>query len=456
MIDHISFFALLLAFFIGPVPAIFFESGPNMHIPGLPPPIPKAFLQQEPCTTEEVFGKELDLIIYGASGITGKLAAQYLAKGHREHPRWAIAGRARKTVEDVYWGDLGSNTSTPKQHWNARLDKPTSLLEMTKRARVILNFAGPFEANGCENLIRAALEGCAHYVDVSEETIWNAQMFQKYESTAKARGLAIVQSAGFAALASDLLAMSAFKDALSTKKEMPVDVAVAWTKFNDGVSGTQMLSINNSFLVHGPVKDPYILIPSAMEEQRQDTTVDGNTHKYDFVPFLGLTLKKWSNAQIACPVVRRSLVMMYPKATTHVQEAATSDLLPERRRFLEDPAMTNRLGPVPKFPGVGQGPPQWVHRNGSFAGLAIASTTNGQRTVGIEGFVGPSFAATARMATELALGLSFQGTISGVGGYFTPTTALGVEELENRLNLVDNGEFVKIKHGPEKTFGKNI
>merc|ERR1712079_819467 len=155
------------------------------------------------------------------------------------------------------------------------LKNAAGLLRMAKRARTILNFAGPYEKIGSEALIRAALEGCAHYVDISTETFWKAEMLNKYASTADARGVALVQSAGFASLAADFLAMSAIQDVVKAQQEPPSNVMVVWTRYNDGLSGGQSASAQYELLRHGHVNDPYILAPETAEYKKVDWTVDG-------------------------------------------------------------------------------------------------------------------------------------------------------------------------------------
>merc|ERR1712079_304434 len=99
------------------------------------------------------------------------------------------------------------------------------------------------------------------------------------------------------------------------------------------------------------------------------------------------------------------------------------------------------------------GPPAWMLEQGSFSGMAFATGQWGSEpittsipvhSVRMDGKGDPSLTGTAVMATELALGLAKNGPADV--GYLTPTLALGVEALEDRLRHAGNEEFMSITH----------
>ncbi|HRO04126.1 MAG TPA: saccharopine dehydrogenase NADP-binding domain-containing protein, partial [Terricaulis sp.] len=96
--------------------------------------------------------REFDVIVYGASGFTGRLVAEYLAM--RGETRWAMAGRSRSKLEAVR-DEVGAPSDTPIITANA--DDPASLEAMTARANVVLTTVGPYQLYG-EQLLAACVK----------------------------------------------------------------------------------------------------------------------------------------------------------------------------------------------------------------------------------------------------------------------------------------------------------
>ena len=89
--------------------------------------------------------REFDIVIYGATGYTGRLIAEYLSQHYgarKEAPKWAMAGRSEAKLREVR--DLiGAPASTPLIVADA--DDPASLSAMTARTRVVLTTVGPYQ-----------------------------------------------------------------------------------------------------------------------------------------------------------------------------------------------------------------------------------------------------------------------------------------------------------------------
>lgn len=437
---------VLLSLLLEPALAVLIPNIPEQPRSAAPP----AALPTERCTDSDVSSKDLDLILYGVTGFTGRLAANYLME-HPEKPNWAVAGRDKIKLNYVRTV-ITQNNSKPVEGLAFGMKNAGIVREMTNRARVIVNFAGPFERNGAEVLIRAALATCTHYVDITTETHWKAKILKKYASVAEKRGVAIVQSAGFSSVASDLLAMSAIQDVVEAQQEPPTNVMVVWTKFNDGASGGQIAAAQSE-LMNGPNKDAYILAPDLAENQKVDWKIDG-MESYGLHDRLGKLVES-ALAPMDCPVIRRSIKLQFPLAAVSVQQAATTSLAEERMLFLNNQTVLATNPPAQMTPKPGHGPPIWVQRRGSFAGLAMASgkwvpgvSKMGahQARVTMDGHGDPSFMGSARMATEVALGLARNGAESNKAGYLTPSAALGTRILEDRLRRVDGGRFMTISH----------
>ncbi len=155
---------------------------------------------------EESTAKRFDLILFGATGFTGRQAYKYLALKQKSELRWAIAGRNREKLLDlVSWVPP---QSAPPQIIEADYSDPQSMEALASNAKAIVNLAGPYAEFG-ERLIRACVEHKADYVDIGGETFFIAQMIEKYHRKALKRGVKIIPVCGYESLPFDLLTLLA-------------------------------------------------------------------------------------------------------------------------------------------------------------------------------------------------------------------------------------------------------
>jgi short subunit dehydrogenase-like uncharacterized protein len=91
--------------------------------------------------------RDFDLIVYGATGYTGRLIAEYLATSYRgdDAPSWAIAGRSTDKLQKVR-ADIGAPDDLPVVVADAA--EPASLRSMCERAAVIITAVGPYQLHG--------------------------------------------------------------------------------------------------------------------------------------------------------------------------------------------------------------------------------------------------------------------------------------------------------------------
>mmetsp|Transcript_63655 Transcript_63655/g.179149 ORF Transcript_63655/g.179149 Transcript_63655/m.179149 type:complete len:191 (+) Transcript_63655:1-573(+) len=186
---------------------------------------------------------------------------------------------------------------------------------------------------------------------------------------------------------------------------------------------------------------------------RSDWAVDG-MEDFGFHGRLGM-VEPATVAVKDCAVVRRSLMQQFPSAAISFREAEAVDVPLKRRAFLSNRTILATEPPLNARPASGQGPPFWVLRTGSSAGVAFAggrwsaedgTVAGSGARVNFQGIQGPLFTGTARMATELALKLAADGPRGQKGGYLTPTTAVGIRNLEELLSRVDKGALLKLTH----------
>jgi short subunit dehydrogenase-like uncharacterized protein len=140
-----------------------------------------------------------DIVLFGATGFTGGLVAEYLAK-HEESFRWAIAGRNLDKLRQVH-ADLKLNADV--DIISADIQDPGSLEAMARQARVVLSTVGPYVRYG-EPLVKACIESGADYADITGEPAFVNQMIERYHKQALERHLRIVNCCGFDSIPHDL------------------------------------------------------------------------------------------------------------------------------------------------------------------------------------------------------------------------------------------------------------
>ena len=135
--------------------------------------------------------RDFDIIIYGATGFTGRQAARYLSTYSQQHPeanlRLALAGRNRDKLEGVRV-ELGPEFAELPLLVADAID-PDALRTLTERTRVVLTTAGPYAKYG-EALVRACVENSTHYVDITGETPWVRHLIDTYHGRALRKGVA--------------------------------------------------------------------------------------------------------------------------------------------------------------------------------------------------------------------------------------------------------------------------
>jgi short subunit dehydrogenase-like uncharacterized protein len=146
--------------------------------------------------------RDFDLIVYGATGYTGGLIAEYLATSYRgeDAPSWAMAGRSIDKLEKVC-AEIGAPDDLPLLKADAA--DPASLRAMCERAAVIITTVGPYQRYGSELVAACAATGTG-YVDLCGEPAWMRRMIDIHHEEAKRTGARIVFSCGFDSIPFDL------------------------------------------------------------------------------------------------------------------------------------------------------------------------------------------------------------------------------------------------------------
>ena len=145
--------------------------------------------------------RPFDIVVYGATGYTGRLVAEYLAHHYQgKGPKWAMAGRSAAKLAEVR-SLVGAPADTPLIVANS--DDPASMKALVEQTRVVVTTVGPYQLYG-EPLLAACVAAGTDYADLCGEPVWMRQMADKYHAAAKASGARIAFSSGFDSIPFDL------------------------------------------------------------------------------------------------------------------------------------------------------------------------------------------------------------------------------------------------------------
>jgi short subunit dehydrogenase-like uncharacterized protein len=139
--------------------------------------------------------RAVTVVLYGASGYTGRLVAGELARRGVEH---VLSGRDRAKLDRV-----AAEHAAPVHA--ASLDDERGLRELLADASAVINCAGPFTLAG-DALVRAAVETGTHYVDSTGEQPFIRMVFERHGADAERAGVALVPAIGFDYLPGDCIA----------------------------------------------------------------------------------------------------------------------------------------------------------------------------------------------------------------------------------------------------------
>lgn len=396
--------------------------------------------------------RTFDLILWGATGFTGRLVAEYLATHAPKGFRWAIAGRNEAKLLELQQSRCGPH---PPDVRTANLQDPESLNHLTAQTKVLVSTVGPYAKWGTP-MVRACVETQTDYCDLTGEVPWIRESIDQFHEHAKANGTRIVHCCGFDSIPSDLgtllLHQKAKEDDLALDR---VNLFSNHTK--GGLSGGTIASMigvvdqAQDRNVRRLLRHPYSLNPDSAEkgpDGSEPTSVrfDSDLQKWT-APFL--------MAAINSRVVRRSNALMdyaYGPSLRYSEATATRKglsgwwrahrlrlglaifflliLRPFTRRQLQ-----KRFLPKP-----GQGPSRTQIENGCFQMLLVGHAHNkdGRATrmlATVEGMRDPGYGETAKMLAESAMALSIDSKdLPEMAGVLTPASALGsvlVRRLRN-------------------------
>jgi short subunit dehydrogenase-like uncharacterized protein len=393
--------------------------------------------------------RKFDIVVFGASGFTGRLVVEYL---HQQYPsdsglRWAVAGRNQAKLEKVL-SDFGiDRDSVPILI--ADSDDRQSLDAITEQTRVVLTTVGPY-ANYGSALVASCVANGSDYCDLAGEVQWMRKMIDEHQAEATRSGARIVHSCGFDSIPSDIGVHFLQKNAIDLFNAPCSKVSLLVRAISGGASGGTIASGLNAIeeakkdrKIARILADPYSLNP---ENQRKGP--DGRDQMgVKFNDALGVWTAPFVMGIVNMRIVRRSNALLdyrygenfsYDESTlvgsgitgwmkSAIGTAGLGGFMLASSFDLTREHLVKRFLPKP-----GDGPTKEQRENGYYNLILVGSTESGDRVqVRVKGDRDPGYGSTSKMLGESAVCLARDHLDVG-GGFWTPASAMG-DKLLDRL-----------------------
>ncbi|HSG90284.1 MAG TPA: saccharopine dehydrogenase NADP-binding domain-containing protein [Pseudomonadales bacterium] len=383
--------------------------------------------------------REFDVVVYGATGYTGRLVAEYLT--HRcaggLEARWAMAGRSADKLAAVR-DEIGAPKDTPLIVADAA--DAVSVLTMAGRTRVVLTTVGPYQLYGGPVVAACAAAG-TDYVDLCGEVPFMRQTIDAHESMAQHTGARIVFSTGFDSVPFDLGVYFLQEQARERFGQPFSRVKGRVAAMNGTFSGGTLAS--GQATMAAAMKNPHVMqllmSPWALTPDFQGPAQPaGNEVMED--PAVGSWVAPFVMAQINTRNIHRSnLLLGHAWGEDFVyDEMMMTGPGDAGRKMAEAVAGMDMMAADDNAPKPGEGPSKAEREAGNYDLLFVGERDDGTRmTARVTGDMDPGYGSTSKIIAECALCLTEEAK-DLPGGVYTPASAYRmaiVERLRTHAGL---------------------
>ena len=396
--------------------------------------------------------KEFDIIIWGASGFTGKLVTLYLFDkyGTTNNLKWAIGGRNLSKLEKIRDEVADKNIPIIVADSNNKV----SLLKMAKRTKVICTTIGPYAKYG-SNLVEACIESNIHYCDLAGEVQWMHKMINSHHEEAKNNGSKIVHACGFDSIPSDMGVYFIQKEAKAKRGTIAQEIKMRVAAISGGISGGTYASLSKVLedaqknkKVYKVLTNPYSLNP--INEQSGEDKSDLKRIVFDKAS------QSWIGpfimASINTKVVRRSNALSrykYGKKFKYDEATIFGKGFSGRIKGILNTItfgliISAKHGSLLKksfdflFPNPGEGPSMKRIEKGFYNLRFYITLEDGSSAFAkVTGDMDPGYGSSSKMLAESAVCLA-KDKLSSNSGILTPSLAMGdhlLKRLEENAGL---------------------
>ena len=210
--------------------------------------------------------RNCDVIVFGATGYTGRLVAEHMFKtyGANGPVKWAMAGRSQVKLEEVR-AEIGAPASVPLVV--ADSNNAASLAAMAEQTKALITTAGPYQLYG-DGVVAACAKAGTDYVDLTGESNWIADKMRDHDAEAKASGARLVFSCGFDSIPFDVGVYFAQEEARKQFGAYAPRVRARVRSLRGGISGGSLASgiatqaaMQKHPAIVGVLMNPFALTP---------------------------------------------------------------------------------------------------------------------------------------------------------------------------------------------------
>ena len=369
--------------------------------------------------------KAFDIVVYGATGFTGQLVAEYLAAHYRDDKqlRWAMAGRSPdklKSVRDA----IGAPPDTPLIVADAA--DPASLKAIVDQTRSVITTVGPYLLYGNELIAACAASG-TDYFDLCGEVPWMRRMIDAHLATARKSGARIMFSCGYDSIPFELGTFVVQEEAKrvfgAPAPRVKGRVREMRGTFSGGTAASgraifEAASKDQSLLAL--VRDPFALTPDFTGPKQPP----GNKPIYD--EDLQTWLTPFFMANINTRNVHRSNMLLgFPYGRDFVyDEMQIAGPGEEGEAMAKKIVAANNRMATQAPPKPGEGPSKEERDNGMYDLLFVAIAPDGKQVrASVKGDRDPGYGSTSKMIAECAVCL-LRDASDVPAGIWTPGAAM--------------------------------
>ena len=381
--------------------------------------------------------RELDIVVYGATGFTGRLVAEYLNNqyGVNGEVVWAMAGRSQSKLEQVR-DEMGISADVPLVVADSsNLD---SIKAMVERTAVVCTTVGPYQLYGNE-LVATCVSAGTDYVDLCGEPGWMHKMIGAHSAAAEASGARIVFSCGFDSVPFDLgvlfLQQTAEQNLGAAVPRVRGRVRAMKGTFSGGTLAsfrTTMAAAAKDPDLINVLRNPFSLTPgfTGAEQPKGDKPVFDEVLQSWIAPFVMASINTKN-------IHRSNQLMDHRYGTDFVyDEMMLTGPGDKGEAIANHIANDNSMAEDQTQPG--DGPDKEARENGMYDVLFVGEAGDGQLVkVSVQGDKDPGYGSTSKMIAESAVCL-VKNPDAASGGIWTPAPAMGsllIERLQANAGL---------------------
>ena len=388
---------------------------------------------------------EFDIVVWGATGSTGRRVAHHLAARTQNGGdlRWALGGRSQAKLESVRSGLGPGAAEIPIVIADSH--DIASLEALVARTRVVCSVVGPYAMFGSE-LLGACVRSGTDYCDLAAEAHWIREMIDTHRAEAEQTGARIVHACGMDSVPSDLgvqlLQRAAMERYGKPCSEIKMRVTELAGGFSGGTAGCLLYGIEHRDdpTIGACMREPYSLNPQGMQEGPEGPDEMMSTKvEYDH------DLEAWTRPFFMGPmntkIVRRTNALLgYPYGKdfrygeAQLEGSGPAGWLKAKAKALGFAGLiAATAAPITQplikkyvLPKPGEGPDQETRETGKWALTLLGKVDNNTIRVRVKGEGDPGTESTSRMIVESALCLAEDSAQIPVGGgSWTPASAFG-------------------------------